>query len=300
MAQLQRQLVVPFAPRAGAFPLSIENDPGFYSDGLAHLLLFPDVAATLATDVGLVRFGQSKVLDIAGGVLRVDDGDEATLERPVYGNPPAFRTLFAFSSTGELIPKESVIAHWDATALKVRLNRRCTCAIAYAQYRASARTILYTPQVQPLAQGGTSVTYGVIAAYYQGTLVVHQVDLPEFDQGEELIELYVRYSHMVTTVDGPREAPPNYPASGAYPDRPMVIELDGSVKFERVHEKGFITPQGRAFVHTPNVSIYEPYVGDAYTPTILNRVATLDPQKYPADIISRANDFIRSRGLGPR
>jgi len=78
-----------------------------------------------------------------------------------------------------------------------------------------------------------------------------------------------------------------------------VLDVDGSTQFERPHEVGYINERGYAWVESPNVNILEPYVGaGSYTPTMAVRIATLDANKYPPDIIAKAKDFIKSKGLG--
>jgi len=293
--ELQRTVVIPFAPSSGQHQLEIRPDFGFYSDDLVHLLLIPDVGATLTTDVGEARLGNAKILDVAGGVLSFSGGDSAALPLPVDGVPPQFRTLFAFDSKGQ---GTSAAAHYDPQAFEVRLSRPCTAAVAYTQYKARVRTLTYRPLVQASPAGGAKTTYGVIAAYYQGALVVYPVTPPSLDQGVAVIELYRRVSPKVINADGQFEKPPDYPQVGSYPGKSFVLDVVGSREIERVHEIGFIDTAGHTFVYSPSVDILEPYVGDAYSPTISTKIATLDPEKYPRDLIARARDFIKSKGLG--
>lgn len=293
--QLQRLVTASFAPASGSHPLAIEPDPGFYVDGLVHLLLIPDVGAGLKASVGEARLGNSKAIDIPGGILSFSGSDSASLPAPPVGSAPEFEALFAFDSQGQ---PTSVGAHYDPAAFEVRLSRACTAAIAYTAYTSRARTIEYQPKVESAA-GGSKTTYGVIAAYYQGTLITYQVTPPNIDRGDAVVELYKRYSIKIINGDGQFEKPPGYPQSGEYPDRSMVLDVVGSREIQRVHEVAFLNSEGRVTVFTPTVTILEPYVGDnAYKPTVSCSIATLDPEKFSKDAIARATDFVRSKGLG--
>jgi len=295
--ELQSQAVVRFSDGAGGkIPLQIIGDTGVWADTDIHLLLLPDVNATLKTNVGRATLGNSKVLDIAGGVIEISGSDVASLPF-IPSVPPSLTSLFAFDSEGNDLG--SVAAWYDPVTFQVRLSHVCTGAIEFSQYKASARMIAYTPKVEAIGQG-SKTTYGVIAARYQKSVVIHQVQLPTIERGEAVIELYKRYSYKVINADGQFEKPPGYPQTGTYPGKSMVLDVVGSREIQRVHEIGFINQNGRAWVYTPNVTILEPYVGDDYTPTISCQIAALSPEQYPANIIAIAQDFIRSKGLGCR
>jgi hypothetical protein len=294
---LQRQVTVPFSPGTERVHLAIEPDPGLYADALIHLRLVPDVAASLAADVGEVWAGNSKLIDVAPGVFQFSGSDTAQLPAPPVDSAPEFNVLFAFDSKGQ---PTGASASCDPASGTVRLSRSCTAAVSYTAYKAGARMLTYRPKTEALA-GGASTIYGVIAAYYQGALVIYQVQPSTIERGDAMIELYRRYSYKAITADGEFEIPPNYPTSGAYPGKSLVLDVTTSLKIERVHEIGYLDPDGRAEVRTPTVSVLEPYVGDfGYKPKIECRIATLSPSQYPKDVIARAQDFVKSKGLGCR
>jgi len=297
MGELQRQVVVPFSPGSDAQQLAIENDPGFYADSLSHLLLIPDVGATVRADPGEVRLGNSKLIDVPAGAMTAS-GSSATLPHPPVGTAPVFKTLFAVDPKGNFIT--DVGAYYDSASFQVRFAREVAqAAITYSAYKTSARMMTYTPKIEASPSGGSKVTYGVITAWYQGTLVVFQVTPPSVQQGLALIELYRRTSPKIINADGPFEKPPGYPTVGTYPGKSYVLDVVGSREIDRVHEIGFIDTDAHTFVYTPSVDILEPYVGDTnYAPTITTKIATLDPEKYSKEIIGRARDFIKSKGLG--
>ncbi len=296
-AQLQAQVTAPFRiAGAGQIPLAIQGDSGLYADSDIHLLLTPNVAAELhASPRGAeVRLGGSKIIDVPGGVLTFSNSDTAALPFVPTESNPEFSPGIAFDSLGQPV---SVSAFYDAPAFSVRASRKFTGSIDYSAYQTTARILTYTPLVETFGDGART-TFGSITAYYRGSLLVYQVQPTTILNGAALIELYRIYSYKVITHDGEFEAPPTYPTSGAYPGKTLVIDTDGW-KFERPHEIGYIDDQGHAYPQTPNVQILEPYVGDGtYTPTKFKRIATLDPTKYPPEIIAKANDFVRSRGLG--
>jgi hypothetical protein len=297
-AALQAQTEVRFSKtvKAGDFGLAIVGNPGAYLDSLIHLLLIPDVPASLVADVGSIQLGQARPYDVPGGILTFSNSDATKLPMAPIGTIPEFRRLFAFGATGQVV---GVTASWEESTQQVRLSRPITGAIAYAKYRTTAREFVYTPQVEVFGQG-SATTYGVICAHYRGTIITYEATPSTIERGLALIELYRRYSYKVTNRDGQFEKPPNYPTSGAYPDAPsFTLDVDGSTQFERVHEIGLMNERGYAWVETPNVNILEPFVDvPTYVPTISVRINALDPTKYPPEIIAKAKDFIKSRGLG--
>jgi hypothetical protein len=296
-AQLQAQVTASFRPGGGLgeIPLAISGDPGLYTDSNIHLLLTPNVAASVAANVGSVTLGGSKVIDVAGGVITFNDSETATLPYVPTGALPEFATLFAFDSVGLPV---SVSVFYDAAGLAVRASRKFTGAVAYTAYQTTARILTYTPLTEPFGKGART-TYGVIAAYYQGALVIHEVQPPNILESNAVIELYAILSYSVTTRDGEFEIPPGYPNTFTYPSSALELDTSLVAKNERVHEVGYINERGFCWVETKNVVIREPYVGvGGYKPVKSKRTATLDPAKYPSDIISKAADFIASRGLG--
>lgn len=305
-APLQAQTDVRFATnvKPGNFGLAIVGDVGVYSDGNIHLLLLPNVPATIVADVGKIILGASREYEVPGGILQFSNSASSSLPVAPMLETPQFKTLFAFDSEGQNLGVNGVGASWDADSQQVRLSRAMTGAVRYSKYKTTAQAFAYQPETQALGQG-TSTTYGVICAHHLGTIVIHEVQPPTIDRGNAMIELYRRFDYKVTNRDGQFEKPPNYPASGAYPPTAsapgasLVIEVDGSNQVERVWEIGYIDEQGRGWVQTPNVSILEPYVGiGSYSPTIACTIASLDPEKYPPELIARAQDFIKSKNLG--
>jgi hypothetical protein len=300
VSQLQRQVQISFSTLAGSVPLAIEQDPGVYNDALTHLLLFPDVFASVRATVGEVHLGNSKVIDVPGGVLQVSNSDTASLPvPPSSGFAPTFETIFSMNSDAEDV---DAAAYYDSASFLVRLSRRCTAAISYSPYKASARMLTYTPKVESSPAGGAKTTYGVIVARYQGAMIIYPVTPPSFENGEDKIELYAITSHSISTRDGEFEFPPGFPAVLDYTNPPAATpDFDQSIvaKNERIHEVGYINARGYCWVEQRNVVIREPYVGNNnYTPVKSKRVNTLDPKKYTSDIIAKAADFIASRGLG--
>jgi hypothetical protein len=297
-AQLQAQVTAPFRiAGAGQIPLAIQGDPGFYADSDIHLLLTPNVAAYVAASAGKVVLGGSKVIEVPGGTVSFTDSDSVQLPSFPTESSPKFEMLFGFDSTGNPV---NVSAFYDSPAFAVRASRKFTGVIGYTAYKTTARILTYTPLIKPATVGGRT-TYGVIAAYYQGAMVTHQVEPSTILKGVAPQEFYRIYSYKVVNHDGEFEMPPTYPASGAYPDRGLVIDTDGW-KFERPHEIGYIDDKtGWVTVEQISVQLLEPYTGPSfYVPTKFNRVAKLDPEKYPPDVIATAYDFVKSKGLGKK
>jgi hypothetical protein len=285
----------------GVLPLVIEGDPGFYQDTDTHLLVTPAVGATLRATVGTLTRGNVKPVDVPGGMVQFSGSNTATLPRvPVYSSP-LFNILFAFDMEGQ---PTSIAVVYDASSYQVRANKPCYAAVAYTPFKTSGEQYTYQADLQTFGNGSIT-TFGVIAAFYPPkSITTYQVPPSNVDGGEVDVEVYRRVSYAVTTPDGEFEKPPQYPTLGTYPDRPLVIDTGTSLRTERVHEIGFITEAGRAYVRSFYVPIREPYVGDAQYATNLAanlecKVSTL-PQALDPALVLKAKNFIKSRGLGCR
>lgn len=283
----------------GSIALSIEPDPGVYSDGLVHLLLHPAIEPIgVYTNVGEVRRGDAKPVTVPGGIVRFGGSALASLpKRPVYSTPD-FETLFAFDLEG--LPT-GISLSYDGEANALSAGKDCHAAVKYSSYVSESRRLTYAPKVTPL-RTGTRVEYGVIAAFHAPTksMVVYEVPSPEAGADTTDVELYRIVSQVVTTPDGEFEKPPGYPASGVYPDLAPSTTIDVSVALltERAHEIGFMTPNGTAYVRTYFQPVLEPYVGSStYKRKTVCRVSPLGDQ-YPQELRLRALSYIKSRNLG--
>lgn len=285
--------------------LVIEGDTQPHGDGLRHLLLFPSLPVSLATDVGTVVRGSTRPIDVPGGILQFSGGNTASLPRePVYSTP-MFTVLFAFGLDGNPIGGETggLSPHYDATTREVRVNRACHAAIAYTAYRTSALELAYTPLRESVATtqaglAGMKETYGVVAAFHQPSraLAIFQVPLSSLP-GEVDLELYRIVSYVVTTPDGEFEMPPGYPTSGTYPNTNFVLDLSTHLRTERVHEIGKMDARGNAFVTEFNRENQKPYFGTLYKPTKLLMASSVPQDRYGSDIVLKAKNIIKARGL---
>lgn len=295
---VQAQATAQIAPGGGdSISLSFEQEAGIRTDLDVHLLLFPPVDATLEASAGKVRKGIAKTIDVAGGVITFNGGDTAHLPKlPVIENP-VLKVLFAFDMQGAAISPGISL---DGATGTLKANAPCTAAVSFTPYQTRALEVVYTPLVENLGTG-TKSTFGTIAAFYPPrSMTTYQVEPFNIDLGQSDIELYRIFSNSVTTSEGEFERPPNYPASGSYPEKTKVLDTSQTLETERVHEIGFINERGYAFVREYFVRTLEPYIGDsAYAPIKKYRESgALDPKKYPKDLIAKAMNFIKSRGLG--
>jgi hypothetical protein len=131
-AQLQAQVTAAFRQDgAGQIPLAIQGDPGFYFDTNIHLLLTPNVDATIRATAGAVALGGSKVIEVPGGALTFNDSDSASLPSVPSGSNPEFEMMFGFDSNNNPV---EVSAFYDAPAFAVRASRKFTGKVSYAPY----------------------------------------------------------------------------------------------------------------------------------------------------------------------
>lgn len=287
--------------------LSIEPDLDPHSDDAIHLLLFPsDPDITVHVSVGSVTSSGNKEVTEPAGIVQFSGTATANLPHKPSGSAPEFTTLFAFDTEGNAA---TVSVFYDGDANVLKASQDFYGAVRYTSYTASARKLAYRPLSRPLGLG-ISLEFGVIAAFKppRGPIVIYEVSPFQLANGNAVIELYKKYSLVVSTQFGTFEYPPGYPNSGAYPgsaytgtgfSAPGVLDLSGgSMVSERPHETGFLDESGRGWPFEENVEIREPYIGvQGYVPNILNRVHALDATKYPMNVVLKALDYIKSRGI---
>lgn len=294
---LQTQVSAGFSAGDGSsIELLIENDPGAYIDTDVHLLLFPAVDAFLAVSAGSIRKSGTKVVDVPQGVAIFSGGSSASLPKRPKGDTPTFQTLYSFDTQGN---PSAIGFTYDSTQGALVANSECYAAVAYTAYKSEAMRLTYTPLVERLG-AGVRTTFGVVAAFYPPrSQTIYQVQPFNVDEGNVEVELYRIVSYAVTNNDGEFERPPNYPASGAYADRDLVLDTSQTLETERVHEIGYMDQRGRAWVRSLYVPTKEPYIGDAeYKPTKVCKVSTIPAGLFGKDLIARAANFIAQRGYG--
>lgn len=302
--ELNTSVDVAFGIGSGAnLNLSIENDPALlgFGDLDIHLLLFPAVGATIRADVGAVRTGAIRPINVNGGVLTFSGGNAASLPKLPVFKTPTFDILFAFDTVdGSPTP---IGVTWDPETNQLKASKPCYAAVKYSSYITSALEIFYTPLHEKLGSGSRT-TFGVIAAFYPpNSITVYQVEPFNLDLGRDLIELYRLVRKVVINPDGQFEFPPNYPTDGRYTDPPksLVIDTDQGIVVERVHEIGFMDRDGYCFAHRPDIIIHPPYDGlngIGYKPRLICKVSQLAKDTFDTATIAKAAAFVASRGLG--
>jgi hypothetical protein len=293
---VQTQVTTTISPNSGPdLELLIEPEQGFFDDTDVHLLLFPAVDASLAASVGTVKFNGEKTVDVLPGVISFSGASAARLPKLPTGTNPQIEILQAFGADGN---PAQVSVSLDALTGEIVASAEIYGAVKFSGYRAKARKIKYTPSLERLGEG-TRAGFGSIHAFYPPrSQTIYQVQPYGVTFGELEQELYRIVSYSVTNSDGAFENPPNYPASGAYPDRSFVLDTSNTLQTERVHEIGFISPTGYCFIRTYYVRIREPYASDAnYVPT-KKFIESQLPQGMDKALIARAKDFVAKQGKG--
>jgi hypothetical protein len=291
---LKTTLVVNFGVDNTEGPLTIEGDPGIYFDSDIRLLLFPGSYTAINTNIGSVRTGFTKTVEVPPGVLQFGGGSTAQLpKKPVHSNPQ-FKVLFAFDLKG--VPLDISVSNNGAA---VNASKDCHAAVAYSGYLSSGLQLIYSPGVEAGIYG-SSISYGVVAVYKApSSIITHQVQPSSIEAGNVETELYRIVSYAVTTPEGEFEAPPGYPSTGTYPNKTLKLDVSTSLRTERVHEIGYMDSLGRGFVRSFHVTKLEPYIGDGnYTIPLVCKESTLPQDQYSRDVIAKAKDFVKSRNLG--
>jgi len=293
---LQAQVQASIAPSDSAIQLLIEPDPAGAPDLDIHLLLYPAVGAYLAASAGVVRYGNNKSVPVAGGVITFSGSSKASLPKLPTVDNPVFMVLYSFDTQGQPIP---ISVQFDRLTGAVEASAECYAAVAYTTYKTTARELIYTPLTESLGQG-TRTTFGVICAYYPPrSQVIYEVQPFSSDDGNVEVEVYRIVSGAVTNNDGEFEKPPSYPASGAYPDKTLVLDTSQTLETERVHEIGYMDQRGRAWVRSLFVPTKEPYVGDGeYAPNKSCKVSTIPPDLFSKELIAKATNWVKQRGYG--
>lgn len=283
--------------------LTIENDPGSFSGAdEVHLLLFPAVGASLRASKGTVSgFGTAKPVRVPGGVVTMS-GTTASLPKRADVTVPILKVEFAADKAGNAIDPGIV---YDPANNTMTAAVECTAAISYSPYETMGLPFSYYPELETSSVGGTGgsgsvAIFGTVIAFYPpDNITTFDVEAFNFD-AESLYEMYRIVSNTVTTIDGEFEKPPNFPTSGAYPDKPLVLPTINFLETERVHEIGYMDIRGNAPVRFLSVPILEPYVGASYQnyrpPSKRIVESPLPAEKFSQDLILRAKNSIATRG----
>jgi hypothetical protein len=288
---IQTQLEVGFGAGAGgpSPPISIEQvglDPTISS---VLLLLISPVSCQLAVSAGSITRGGLVAFPVPPGVITFGGGNTSSLPRVPQGSP-VFKTLFAFTPTGNLT---TMSCHYDHDTYQVVANKACHAAVSYSAYTAKAQELSYTP----LVSGGVTL-YGVVAAFAPpSSMTTYQVQ--PTNEHMVSLEIYRIVSDVITNGDGQFELPNDYPTGGNYtnPANPMVIDVSNSLKTERAHEIGTLGLGGAVGVRKYFVPIYAPFTGTAYKPKLRCVNSTL-PKELSAREVAAAKDAIAKAGYG--
>jgi len=278
--------------------LAIEGYEGAVpADGNVHLVLFPaDLRIQLVSNIGEIQRGDIIPIFVPGGTITFSGSQSVSLPRRPQYSSPTLTTLFAFDENG--LPTTANI-RTDAFG-QVVSDKKIYAAIAYTDYVTSGQRFTYRPVTNNLPGGGTTKTFGVIAAFFPPTkeMLIYQVQPVDINTGDWQIELYRLVSYSVATPEGEYELPPNYPTDGNYPGSTTIIDPATSLKTQRVHEVGFMDANGRGYSRTYTVQTLRPYDSDTNYKPVKTCITTPPGGNISPALKQRALNLIAGRGFG--
>ena len=269
------QVLIPFAAEdatgLGGNQLQLEIDQTFSTLGLGkrRLKLYPAVSAKMRASIGTVVRGSSEFEEITDEALLFSGSTTASTRRPVI----QLATLVSYGATfdrdGNSISPSFSIVNGVVTASEEVFGS------VVINYRTSFKQIDYEGEDTSGGQG-LAFDLGTVLAFFNGSvaqLTIRPTDFEE-DQGTVLYEVT---SEAVAQKDGLFEKPPDWTGQPGSPTFPggFPDPNEASQTHERVHETGYITPQGSTFVRTQFVPPAKPFVGSGYAEVKRIRVATV-------------------------
>ena len=250
--------------------IEMDLDPGFTAFGQFRVRHFPAVNAKIVADIGTVVKQGTSQLSIPREAVRIS-GKTASANFPITQLLSVSTPGTVFDRDGNSISPGFVhdgfgIATADGTD---------AFGMLIIEYTANFLQLLYTGQII-----GTTVKLGSILSFFEGSVAVFDIPLPEFDTEGEHFEIYRIVSEMVVNEDGQFEKPegwipgddtsPTFPGGNPDPTLPSIV-------VERVHEVGHVTNPADPLTRTRRrcfrVEPEEPFAGGGFTPPKTLKIA---------------------------
>lgn len=219
----------------------------------------------LRTSVGSINRDTIREVEIPGDMISWNGQSSFLQYRP--NQAPSAQLVWGFDEDGESVAPGTVAFSVDTFKGEIRSNRKFQGLVKIGVYSASYELIWYRPDTQVINTIGSQFptihsTYGVIAAFKDGSLQTYEVQIPNILQGTDKIELWRVVSSVVIDSAGEWELPVDWSTTyaGTYPGGIKGPDKDGSLVKERIHELGYITATaGTVWYEKFGRSLVQPY-----------------------------------------
>lgn len=228
--------------------VQITGHPGIsWADQGIPFRVYPP-GCVIKASAGTTKTDSVRQVDVPGDMVSFS-GSSASL-RYAPETTPTVELVWGFDDEGNQVSDVSFTVN-NVTG-QIRASKSFQGLVRVGEYKTSYELIWYQPESRLQAVLGSQmpavhVEYGVLAAYKNKGMAIHQVEIPEVTQATDKIELWRVTSKTVIDPSGEWEYPPNWETySGTYPDGKPGPDKDSSVVKERVHELGYMTKSGGA------------------------------------------------------
>lgn len=251
------------------------------------LRVYP-TGCTFAATQGTITQDISRQVTVDGEMMQWN-GNTGRLKFQCL-TPPTAQMMFGFDEQGRNVNPATVTFTVNTQTGVITSSKSFQGLVKVGPYTSVYQLIWYRPiteldNIQPNRAPTVHVNYGVIAAYKDGAMAIHQVQIPtQVGINTDKLELWKVTSKIISDADGTWEYPTNWTTnySGTYTTGQTGPDKDQSLVVERVHEIGYVTKTGgvmwyESFLHT----LQKPYNTQ---PTIIQSSGT--PQFQPSVAIS--------------
>lgn len=243
----QQQVAFDASAESSKPKVEITGHPGVdWGEAGIPLRVYPTGCIVKCTS-GQVTMDTTRNVEMPGDFLSFS-GTSASLRYPPL-SAPDIELMWGFDEQGEEVSEVGFKV--NLVTGQITATKSFTGLIKVGDYSTSYQLIWYRPETQIFNLLGSSfpgihVEYGVVCAYKDGGLAIHQVELPDIKQGTDKVELWRVVSKTVIDPEGEWEYPSNWTTTyaGKYPDNKTGPNKDSSAVKERVHEIGYITATG--------------------------------------------------------
>lgn len=276
---INTRVLIPFADDDASglngFGLTLQLDPDFSTIGLGtrRLRLYPAIpGVTVRASIGEAIKGPTHGEQIENENILFSGSNAASPRRPIINLASLTSYGATFDRDGNTINPSFSIKNGQVVASEPEVYGG-----VIINYQTSWLQINYTGLD---TSGGLGLAFdlGTVLAFYNGAVAALTIAPTDFgeDQGRLLYEIV---SEAVVNNDGLYEKPggwtgqpgsPTFPGGNPDPNLPNQLH-------ERIHESGYMTPQGSIFTRRQFVAPGKPFTSSGYNAKKEIKIATPSP-----------------------
>lgn len=256
----------------GGRGLTLELDREFSTLGLGNrrLRLYPAVNALVRASVGQAIKGPNFGEEIEDEPILFSGSNSASTRRPLV----RLRSIVSYGATFDR-DGTSINPSYSVEGGQIVASEPSVYGSVIVNYQTSFKQIDYTGEDTSGGQG-LSFNLGTVLAFFNGSVAQLQITPTDFEEDAGVV-LYEVISEAVANQEGLFEKPPGWTGQPGSPTFPggEPDPLEPNQLHERIHETGYMTPQGSVFTRQQFVPPAKPFTGSGYADVKSLRVATV-------------------------